>query len=115
MLRNGKLQDDSLPARLQDAKELGKPLLLVLEIADAEGACDAVENAILVWKRFSVSYFQGSNCGCDGYCSRVWGCPGNIWDFEKNCAAIDEVVCVGCGACASICPSGAIKVEGGDE
>ena len=58
---------------------------------------------------------RGSNCGCDGYCSRVWGCPGNIWDFEKNCAAIDEVVCVGCGACASICPSGAIKVEGGDE
>lgn len=54
---------------------------------------------------------RGNNCGCDRYCARVWGCPGNIWDFEKDCAAIDEVVCVGCGACAKICPSGAIKVE----
>ena len=54
---------------------------------------------------------RGASCGCDGYCSRVWGCPGNIWDFEKDCAAIDEVVCVGCGACAKICPAGAIQVE----
>ena len=54
---------------------------------------------------------RGDNCGCDRYCSRVWGCPGNIWDFEKDCAAIDEVVCVGCGACAKICPAGAIQVE----
>lgn len=60
---------------------------------------------------------RGNTCGCDKYCSRVWGCPGNIWDFDKDCAAIDEVVCVGCGACASICPAGAIHVdepEGGD-
>ena len=58
---------------------------------------------------------RGDACGCDRYCSRVWGCPGNIWDFENDRAAIDEVVCVGCGACAKICPAGAIKVEGGDE
>lgn len=57
---------------------------------------------------------RGDSCGCDRYCSRVWGCPGNIWDFDNNRAAIDEVVCVGCGACAKVCPSGAIKVEGGD-
>ena len=58
---------------------------------------------------------RGDNCGCDRYCSRVWGCPGNIWDFEKDCAAIDEVVCVGCGVCAKICPAKAIQVEGGEE
>lgn len=57
----------------------------------------------------------GDGCGCDRYCSRVWGCPGNTWDFTKNKARIDPVTCVGCGVCAKLCPSGAIKVEGGEE
>lgn len=57
----------------------------------------------------------GNGCGCDKYCSRVWGCPGNTWDFKNNKAYIDPVTCVGCGVCAKLCPSGAIKVEGGEE
>lgn len=56
----------------------------------------------------------GDGCGCDKFCSRVWGCPGNSWDFTKNKAAIDPVSCVGCGVCAKLCPAGAIQVEGGD-
>lgn len=65
-----------------------------------------------VWVDQSVCL--GEDCGCGRFCSRVWGCPGNSWDFENKKAAIDEVVCVGCGVCASLCPAGAIKVEGGD-
>ncbi|MBE7002738.1 MAG: indolepyruvate ferredoxin oxidoreductase, partial [Ruminococcaceae bacterium] len=57
----------------------------------------------------------GDGCGCDKFCSRVWGCPGNSWDFTKNKAVIDPVSCVGCGVCAKLCPAGAIHVEGGDE
>ncbi len=57
----------------------------------------------------------GDGCGCDKYCSRVWGCPGNTWDFKKNKALIDPVTCVGCGVCAKLCPSGAIKVERGEQ
>ena len=57
----------------------------------------------------------GDGCGCDRFCSRVWGCPGKTWDFQKNKAQIDPVACVGCGVCAKLCPSGAIKVEGGEE
>lgn len=57
----------------------------------------------------------GDGCGCDKFCSRVWGCPGNSWDFTKNKAKIDPMSCVGCGVCAQLCPSGAIKVEGGEE
>lgn len=57
----------------------------------------------------------GDGCGCDKYCSRVWGCPGNTWDFKKNKALIDPVTCVGCGVCAKLCPGGAIQVEGGEE
>ncbi len=57
----------------------------------------------------------GDGCGCDKYCSRVWGCPGNTWDFKKGKAQIDPVTCVGCGVCAKFCPSGAIHVEGGEK
>ena len=57
----------------------------------------------------------GDGCGCDKYCSRVWGCPGNTWDFKNGKAQIDPVTCVGCGVCAKFCPSGAIHVESGEE
>jgi indolepyruvate ferredoxin oxidoreductase alpha subunit len=55
----------------------------------------------------------GDDCGCGRFCSRVWGCPGNSWDFKNNKAEINEVVCVGCGVCTKLCPAGAIKMEGG--
>jgi len=50
---------------------------------------------------------RGDECGCGRFCSRIWGCPGNIWDYEVGKAKIDEVVCVGCGVCVSLCPAGA--------
>ncbi|MBO5518137.1 MAG: 4Fe-4S binding protein [Firmicutes bacterium] len=53
----------------------------------------------------------GDGCGCDRFCSRVWGCPGNSWDFKAGKATIDPVSCVGCGVCAKLCPQGAIIVE----
>jgi indolepyruvate ferredoxin oxidoreductase alpha subunit len=51
----------------------------------------------------------GENCGCNRLCTRVFKCPGLIWDKEKHVAKIDEVICAGCGVCADICPSGAIQ------
>ena len=53
----------------------------------------------------------GDGCGCDRFCSRVWGCPGNSWDFAAGKAMIDPVSCVGCGVCAKLCPQGAIQVK----
>ena len=58
---------------------------------------------------------RGEGCGCDRFCSRVWGCPGNSLDFKNGRAVIDPVSCVGCGVCAQLCPAGAIHVEGGEE
>ena len=51
----------------------------------------------------------GEGCGCNRLCTRIFQCPGLIWDREKNRAMIDEVLCVGCGVCSSICIAGAIN------
>ncbi|MGD2099065.1 MAG: thiamine pyrophosphate-dependent enzyme, partial [Desulfobacterales bacterium] len=51
----------------------------------------------------------GQNCGCNQLCTRIFKCPGLNWDPEQQVSRIDEVICVGCGVCASICPSGAIR------
>ena len=55
----------------------------------------------------------GDDCGCARFCSRVFNCPGIIWDQTAQKARIDEVVCTGCSVCATLCPRGAIVVEGG--
>ncbi|MGD0766411.1 MAG: 4Fe-4S binding protein [Dehalococcoidia bacterium] len=53
----------------------------------------------------------GENCGCARVCSRVFQCPGLVWDAERGVAGIDAVICSGCGVCADICPAGAIIRE----
>jgi indolepyruvate ferredoxin oxidoreductase alpha subunit len=53
----------------------------------------------------------GDACGCSRFCGRVFSCPANIWDEETGKAMIDDVLCMGCGVCASLCPQGAIVVE----
>jgi len=53
----------------------------------------------------------GEQCGCGRYCTRIFRCPGLIWDNSNGKARIDEVICVGCGICANICPQEAIVKE----
>jgi indolepyruvate ferredoxin oxidoreductase alpha subunit len=53
----------------------------------------------------------GDDCGCNRYCTRVFKCPGVIWDRASGKARIDEAVCSGCGVCASVCPQSAIIGE----
>lgn len=64
-------------------------------------------------KMFEVSVDEticlGQNCGCNQLCTRIFKCPGLKWNAEQQVSGIDEVICVGCGVCASICPSGAIQ------
>jgi indolepyruvate ferredoxin oxidoreductase alpha subunit len=51
------------------------------------------------------------DCGCNRLCTRVFKCPGLRVDAESQKASIDDVICTGCGVCASICPAGAINKE----
>jgi indolepyruvate ferredoxin oxidoreductase alpha subunit len=53
----------------------------------------------------------GDACGCNRLCTRIFKCPGLIWDKEAKKARIDRVICAGCGVCTAICPAGAIRRE----
>ncbi|HLZ20135.1 MAG TPA: thiamine pyrophosphate-dependent enzyme, partial [Smithellaceae bacterium] len=50
----------------------------------------------------------GEACGCNRLCTRIFRCPALTWDRTKKKAVVDEVICAGCGVCASICPQQAI-------
>ncbi len=54
---------------------------------------------------------RGEACGCNRLCTRIFRCPGLLWDREKGKARIDDVICAGCGVCAGICPAEAIRSE----
>ena len=53
----------------------------------------------------------GDACGCNRICTRVFKCPGLVWDPQRQKSRIDEVICNGCGVCADLCPEGAIRKE----
>ncbi|KJS31016.1 MAG: indolepyruvate ferredoxin oxidoreductase [Desulfatitalea sp. BRH_c12] len=61
--------------------------------------------------RIDENACRGDACGCNRLCTRVFKCPGLIWDPEKGVSRIDDVICAGCGVCASLCPAGAIRKE----
>jgi indolepyruvate ferredoxin oxidoreductase alpha subunit len=66
-------------------------------------------------KLFQVAVDQnlclGNQCGCNRLCTRVYRCPGLVWDASSGKAQIDEAICTGCGVCADLCPASAIKKE----
>jgi indolepyruvate ferredoxin oxidoreductase alpha subunit len=61
--------------------------------------------------RVEESRCLGEQCSCNRLCTRIFRCPGLVWDKEKKKSRIDEVICAGCGFCTTICPSGAILRE----
>ena len=46
-------------------------------------------------------------------CIDAFECPAILFDEEENRTRIDQNRCIGCGVCAHVCPTGAIRAEGG--
>lgn len=58
--------------------------------------------------KVNESLCLGDACGCNRLCTRIFRCPALTWDRNKKKAVVDDVICAGCGVCASICPQSAI-------
>jgi indolepyruvate ferredoxin oxidoreductase alpha subunit len=54
---------------------------------------------------------RGETCGCNRFCTRVFRCPGLMWNINTKKAEIDQAICAGCGVCVDICPESAITRE----
>lgn len=97
-------------------------------IRDAAGKKEMISNGVKVLilkkecalvsdrrqkKLFQVEVEQdrclGEACGCNRLCTRIFKCPGLMWNQAAGKARIDEAICNGCGVCAEICPAKAIR------
>jgi indolepyruvate ferredoxin oxidoreductase alpha subunit len=105
--------------RICDPFDLEETQKTLLELLEQEGVKVLVLSQICslspekkAKKKYEMSLDEkaciGENCGCNRLCTRIFRCPGLVWDKERGAAKIDEVICVGCGVCTTICPSGAI-------
>ncbi len=94
---------------LRDLLKKSGPRVLILRRKCA--LVQAKEGGFPYQMRVEEELCLGEECGCGRYCTRIFRCPGLIWDKEAGKAKIDDVICVGCGICAEICPQGAIIKE----
>lgn len=113
-----------IPVTVCDPYDVEATTQAVLDLAEKPGvnvlilrrACATMTGKqIAEKKRYYVDQekCRGETCGCARFCTRVFACPANIWDAAAGKARIDDVVCVGCGVCAALCPQGAIKEDEG--
>ena len=112
-----------LPVETCDPFDLTKTENTILQLMKNSSGPNVLilrqECALSKWKKHKKTYKMkidkniciGAECGCNRFCTRVFRCPGLIWDKETNKAKIDEVMCTGCGVCTFICPQKAIKKE----
>lgn len=94
--------DDTVESILELLQEKG-PRVVVLRKECALAAAKRER------KVYQVKALQcaGSECGCNNFCGRVFGCPAISMTAESK-ALISDILCTGCGVCAALCPRRAI-------
>ena len=100
--------------------ETKQKLLEALEDPEGTKVIIMRRSCTLLKKKGKSEYFKmrvdsqkciGEKCGCNKLCTKAFKCPGLFWNRETSKAEIDEVICIGCGVCADICPENAILKE----
>ncbi|AWR98075.1 indolepyruvate ferredoxin oxidoreductase subunit alpha [Acidianus sulfidivorans JP7] len=81
-----------------------KPALLV---ARRTCALDVIDK----FEELPLAYVELDKCTGCSICYDFFTCPAIIPREDKK-AEIDEVQCIGCGACIPVCPHDAIKLKG---
>jgi indolepyruvate ferredoxin oxidoreductase alpha subunit len=103
-----------------DVKQTRDELLTILKNGDGPRVVICKRECALIRATKEGALFKvkvnpdkclGEECGCNRYCTRVFGCPGIRWDRDTKKAEIDEAVCNGCGVCVHVCPRSAIDRE----
>jgi indolepyruvate ferredoxin oxidoreductase alpha subunit len=98
--------EEALAAALQELSRV-KVLIFRRKCALVQGRTGGFRYKMSV----DLDLCRGEDCGCNRYCNRIFRCPGLVWDEKEGRAAIDEVICVGCGVCEQVCPARAIVKE----
>lgn len=98
---------DKLLSSMRDEEPGLKVLILRRKCALVEAKEEEARYKMSV----DVDKCLGEACGCARFCTRVFKCPGLVWDTQIKKVKIDEAICNGCGVCADICPQLAITRE----
>jgi len=92
--------------RLLMKKEDGVRILILRRVCELIRMREEKKHPYKVW--VDTEKCRGEKCA---FCTRMYKCPGLVWDREVGKAQILEAVCPGCGVCVDICPFGAIHRE----
>jgi indolepyruvate ferredoxin oxidoreductase alpha subunit len=98
-----------------DAYDLKKNVDVVIKAAQFDGPAVVVFRRIcalqgLRLKEIIPTAYVVDRSRCNGcrLCVRL-GCPAVKWDEPTKKASVDDLSCIGCAMCATICPMGAIS------